>query len=183
MKKFMIVTLILTLLVSVPVFAEEATVKAVKMDWNQEIINAFAADGFDGNMGTVTLQDGKQFRILIPDGFSKRDLTQADQSENVVLALVNESTNSTIKIRDHKMDGVSSIAELAQSIIKANPKTAGSFAVINGTNAVITTTEAEASVTVSFDLGGSRFVQIDFTPLKDNNKLAQYFMAAIQFGK
>ena len=57
------------------------------------------------------------------------------------------------------------------------------WSLMTTTNAVITTTEAEASVTVSFDLGGSRFVQIDFTPLKGNNKLAQYFMAAIQFGK
>ena len=184
MKKILLVTLMITMLAAAPVLAEEGTtVSAVQMDWNQQIIDAFVADGFDGAFGTVTLHDGTQFRMLIPDGFQQRDLTEEDQAQNVALAVANESTASEILVRDNVLEGVGSIGELAQSMVAEDPMTAISFAVINGTTAVISGREADDFVTVSFDLGESRFVQIDLKPLSGNNKLANYFMASIQFDR
>ena len=183
MKKILLVTLMVTMLAVAPVLAEETTVSAVQMDWNQQIIDAFVAEGFDGSFGTVTLPDGTQFQMLIPDGFQQRDLTEEDQAQNVALAVANETTGTEILVRDNVLEGIGSIGELAQSMVTEDPMTAISFAVINGTTAVISGREADDFVTVSFDLGESRFVQIDLKPLSGNNKLANFFMASIQFNQ
>lgn len=184
MKKILLATLMLAMLLAAPVLAEEGTtVSAVQMDWNQQIIDAFVADGFDGSFGTITLNDGTQFRILIPDGFQQRDLTEEDMAQNVAVAIANESAGSEILVRDNVIEGAGSIGELAQGMVTEDPMTAISFAVLNGTPAVISGRVAEDVVTASFDLGESRFVQIDLKPLSGNNKLANYFMASIQFDR
>ena len=59
MKKCILALLIFSLALAVPALAEEgASVTAIQMDWTQEVIDAFVADGFDGNMAAVTLNDG-----------------------------------------------------------------------------------------------------------------------------
>ena len=189
MKKLVLIALMIAMLLAVPALAEDAaapaeegtTVTAVQMDWNQDVINAFVAAGFDGNMATVTLKDGLAFQILIPDGFQQRDLTEEEAETGVVLALANEETGTNIRVMDSVKEEAGSLSEIARNLLTQDPNTAIQFAVINGTPALISGLQAEDSIIVSFDLGESRFVQIDFAPLSGNNVLAQFFLAAIQF--
>ena len=39
----------------------------------------------------------------------------------------------------------------------------------------------EDSVNFAFDLGNSRFVQIEFSPLEGNNQLSQFVLASVRF--
>lgn len=182
MKKIILAVLALALLLAVPALAEEEnTVSAVRMDWTQEVIDAFVGDGFDGNMATVTLADGLQFRILVPNGFEQRDLTEEETQQGVTLAFANGETGACFRIKDTTLAGFEDVGYLAKELLTKNPDTALQFAVVNGTTALISGTKEENAVNITFGLGNERFVQIDFTPLEGNNKLVQYFITAIQF--
>ncbi len=183
MKKLISVLLILSLLLAVPAFAEEegTTVSAVEMNWTQEMIDAFVADGFDGNMATVTLDDGLAFQILIPDGFAQRELTEEEALEGVNMAFANEETGACFRIMDSTIESADDVSHVARALLILNPDTAITFAVVNGTTALISGMPEEDSINATFDLGNHRFVQFDFAPLEGNNKLVQYFIAAIQF--
>lgn len=186
MKKFAILTLILvlfSLLLTLPALAEEegTTVQAVQMDWNQEVIDAFTAAGFDGNMATITLADGLEFRMLIPEGFEQKELTEEEAQTGINLALINEETGTVICVRDRILEGFGDVGAIAQELLTQNPETAIQFAVVNGTTALISGLAAEDAVSIFYDLGSSRFVQFDFAPLEGNNQLAQFFITSVQF--
>ena len=189
MKKFAILTLVLSLLLVLPALAEDTTaaeeegttVDAIVMDWNQDVIDAFVAAGLDGNIATVTLPDGLTFDMLIPEGFEQRELTEEEEQMGVNLALVNEATGAMIRILDCTFEGINDISGIAQVLLTMNPETAIQFALINGTPALIAGIQEDDSVNITFDLDNSRFVQFDFAPLEGNNLLAQFFIASIQF--
>jgi len=190
MKKFaiLILTLILSLMLVLPALAEdtttaeeENTVEAIQLDWKQDVVDEFVAAGLDGNMATVTLQDGLAFEMLIPEGFEQRELTEEEEQMGVNLALSNEATGAMIRVLDCTFEGINDISGIAQGLLSMNPETAIQFALINGKPALIAGMQEDDSVNITFDLGNSRFVQFDFAPLEGNNLLAQFFIASIQF--
>ena len=180
MRRFVLLILIFSLMLTLPAMAEN-TVSAVEINWNQDVINAMVEAGIDGNMATVTLKDGKQFEMMIPDGFVQRELTEDETQKNVILAFVNEETATSFQITDSTIEGAADVSYLAQARLALNPDTAMTFAVINGTTALISGLQEQNSINIAFDLGESRFVQIVFAPLEGNNVLAQYLAASVQF--
>lgn len=186
MKKILLVTLILTLLMALPALAEEGTttVSVVEVNWNQDTMDAFVAAGFDGNMATITLKDGFQFQLLIPDGFEQRDLTAEEEEQGIELAVTNKETNSTFRIMNSTVEGLEDfdgLAQMAQHLVSLNPETAIQFASINGVPALISGLQAEDTVSIAFAPGGSRCVEIEFAPLEGNNQLVTFFMTSVQF--
>ena len=111
----------------------------------------------------------------------QRDLTEEEEQFGVNLAFVNEETGACFRIMDSVLEGVEDVSYLAQSVLARSPDTAITYAVVNGTTALISGMQEEDSINIAFDLGNCRFVQIDFTPLEGNNQLVQYFIAAVQF--
>ena len=177
MKKLLLITLILSLL-CVPALAEENTVPAAQMNWDNATISAFVAAGYDGNHATVTLQDGKQFKILIPEGFEQRDVTEEESTRGVVLAFAN-ADGAEFCVLDVQFENAETLSEVA-SILEGNVSTLQHL-VLNGTDALLAGVEAQDCINIYIELGGHRFVQIDFTPVTGSNALIPFFIAAIQF--
>ena len=188
MKRFAIITLILTLLLAVPALAEEATataeqetIQAFQMDWDDNAISAFVEAGFEGTMITATLPDGVQFEMMLPAGFEQRDLTDEEAELGMNFAFANAETGASIRIMESVVEACNNLEEMAATMQADMPISTLQYALINGQPAVITTIEEYNAANVTFDVGEHRFIQFEFTPVTGNDKLVPFFMAAIQF--
>ena len=179
MKKFLVIALVLSLLAVSALAEDKVTVTGAQMDWNQSTIDAFVKDGFDGNMATVTLTDGKQFKIMVPDGFAQRDLTEDEKATGVAVAIANAQTGAEYRILDCKFETAENLTDVAKTL--EGIVSSSQYALVNGVAALITSIEAEDSMNATFELGDHRYVQIDFTPVNGNNKLIPYLIASVQF--
>lgn len=177
MKKLLLITLILSLLLAIPACAE---LPAFQMDWSDDAEQAFINAGFEGTWYTLTMGDVK-FDALIPSGFELRSPTEEEAANGAALVFENGEQNSMITVLDTRMEEYGSVAEFGEALKENDPETTVQYGVINGKEAMIHATEDPDKVTIVFDLGGHRFVQIVVIPLTGNNELVPLFMASIQF--
>ncbi len=211
MKKFIAVALLLSLLMSVPALAEsteaaeseeaiEATqteeskdaendsetdepenvIHASQMDWSEDAEKAFTDAGYTGTWYTLTLKDIKM-EALIPSGFEQRSVSDEEKADGLVLVFDNEEQKSSIVVADTILESYDNLEDIGNSLKEKNPNTLVQYVIINGKAALINGMEELDKVSVIFDMGDHRYIQIMFSPVTGNNNLIPFLMASLQY--
>ncbi len=179
MKKMMLITLLLTLvLAAMPATAE--SIDAVQMDWSEDALNAFINAGFEGTWYTLTLGE-TEIQALIPAGYELRDLTEEEKAEEVALVFEKPEEGGSIVVMDTYLENYENLMEIGNTIKEQTPGELLQYAIINGNGALIRGVEEQDTVNIIFALGDHRYIQILFSPVTENSKLLPLFMASIQF--
>ncbi len=177
-KKFFAITLVLSLVLALPAFAEQS-IEAVQMNWSEDAEKAFVDAGFEGYWFTLTL-DNVECKAIIPTGYVLRDATEEEKAEGVALLFENETNGGAIVVLDTQLD-YENLVEIGSQIKEETPDRLVQYAMINGTGALITGDEETDRMNAVFALGDHRYIQYIFSPVTGNNDLLALLLASIQF--
>ena len=178
MKKCIVITLILSLVLAMPVFAEDNAIHAAQIDWDESAEKAFVDAGYAGTWYTL---EGIGCDLIIPEGYEQQELTDEDRADNYAFIFANEELGGKVEVFDQYIDSVDDLASLGAALQEKSPENPVQYAIINGAAAVINTVGDYDMMSAIFDLGDHRFVQIMFTPMSKATELLTMCMASIKF--
>lgn len=180
MKKILVFTLILSLVLAMPAFAEadDNVIHADQIDWSEEAEKAFVDAGYSG---TWTTLEGIGCEMIIPDDYVQQELTDQDRADNYAFIFANAENGGKIEVFDSYIEGIEDLESLGKALQEKSPENPVQYAFINGAAAVINSVEDYDMSSAIFDLGNSRFVQIMFTPMSKSTQLLVLCMASIKF--
>ena len=176
MKKLILFTLILSLVLAMPSLAEAD--EPVRIDWSKEVEQAFVDAGFVGTQYTL---HGVGCQLIIPDSYVEQTSTDEDLAHELVFHYADEETGGKIQVYDSIIDGCDDLAGLGEMLKTQYPDRLVQHVVINGVAAIINASEELDTANVIFDMGEHRFVQIVFSPMSKANQLLTLCIASIQF--
>ena len=111
MKKLILFTLILSLVLAMPSLAEAD--EPVRIDWSKEVEQAFVDAGFVGTQYTL---HGVGCQLIIPDSYVEQTITDEDLAHELVFHYADEETGGKIQVYDSIIDGCDDLAGLGEML-------------------------------------------------------------------